>query len=430
MTKRSNHRDRINGLDQARDRSAAKAAHTTVADEIAILEKLLAEKRAANQNASQLSENGIAETDGVLQPTEDAMYSWISPNPYQHYNRFKVWFRDLEGERKSKSFATVAEAEDWITDSQRLLVTDGRPIVNVVTAYLASLSDRKPSTLTTLRYRLMSVIGGRERVPIETFPWKQAWADHVAKQSRASQTGILGALRGLVVYAGLRGTPLGGLAVTGIRREGKEQLHIDEARRFVATALMAADSLALAAVTMAVTGCRPGEVLALRARDVDDGGAILHVYGTKTRAAKRSIPVDPAFQPVLLGVATGKAPDSLLFEFEPERVRPHQDEGKAKRDALSRRVRSLCAKAQVRRVVPHSLRGLNATLRLTGGATDDSITRALGHVDISTTRRSYFAPGAAELTEGRRAFGRLLPSADASCGNSGTSGKFPRSGSR
>jgi hypothetical protein len=104
MTKRSNHRDRINGLDQARDRSAAKAAHTTVADEIAILEKLLAEKRAANQNASQLSENGIAETDGVLQPTEDAMYSWISPNPYQHYNRFKVWFRDLEGERKSKSF--------------------------------------------------------------------------------------------------------------------------------------------------------------------------------------------------------------------------------------------------------------------------------------------------------------------------------------
>jgi hypothetical protein len=57
MTKRSNHRDRINGLDQARDRSAAKAAHTTVADEIAILEKLLAEKRAANQNASQLSES-------------------------------------------------------------------------------------------------------------------------------------------------------------------------------------------------------------------------------------------------------------------------------------------------------------------------------------------------------------------------------------
>ena len=50
----------------------------------------------------------------------------------------------------------------------------------------------------------------------------------------------------------------------------------------MAIALAAGDPLALAAVTMAVTGCRPGEVLALRARDVDDGGSVLHVDGTKT----------------------------------------------------------------------------------------------------------------------------------------------------
>ena len=49
-----------------------------------------------------------------------------------------------------------------------------------------------------------------------------------------------------------------------------------------------------------------------------------------------------------------------------------------------RRVRDLCKAARVPRVVPHSLRGLNATLRKTGGATDDTITRALGHVSSLT----------------------------------------------
>lgn len=213
------------------------------------------------------------------------MYSWIAPNRYRHYNRFKVWFRDIEGDRKSLTFATEAEADHWIADSQRLLVKDGRPIEDVVSAYLASLTDRKPSTLVTLRYRLTSVIVGRNRVPIEAFPWNVAWSEHVAKQSRASQTGILAALRGLLAYAGLRGAPLGGIKVNGVRKEGKDQLHIDEARKFVATALMAADPLALAAATMIVTGCRPSEVLSLRARDVDDGGALLHVYGTKTKKA-------------------------------------------------------------------------------------------------------------------------------------------------
>ena len=92
------------------------------------------------------------------------------------------------------------------------------------------------------------------------------------------------------------------------------------------------------------------------------------------------------------------------------RQRASKDQGKAKRDALLRRVRGLCQVAGVKRVVSHSLRGLNATLRLTGGATDEAITRALGHVDISTTRRSDFAPGIAEQTDARRAHGRLLSS--------------------
>jgi hypothetical protein len=137
---------------------------------------------------------------------------------YRHYHRFKVWFRDIEGDRKSLTFATEDEADTWIAESQRLLVKDGRPIDDVVTAYLDSLTDRKPSTLVTLRYRLASVISGRKRVPIQAFPWNVAWSEHVAKQSRASQVGILAALRGLVAYAGLRGC-----SARRARREGHQE---------------------------------------------------------------------------------------------------------------------------------------------------------------------------------------------------------------
>jgi integrase len=371
--------------------------------------KALVASEEARHNHAQLPDNFTADIDGVLQTKEDAMYSWISPNPYAHYNRFKVWFRDIQGRKRSQTFPTRAEAVSWITDNQRLLVTDGRAIEKVVDAYLAGLVDRKPSTLTTLRFRLGAVIKGRERIAIEAFPWMAAWNAYIAPQSRASQTGVLAALRGLVGFAGLPAKALDGLKPKGEVRSGKDQLTIDEARRFVGFGLMAGDPLALAAVTMAFTGCRPGEVLALKARDVDDQGAILHVRGTKTRAARRTIPVDPAFQGILLAAAHRLAPDAVLFEAAPERHRASKDASKAGLDALRRRVAGLCRQAGVQRVVSHSLRGLNSTLRLTGGAPDESITRALGHIDISTTRRSYFAPGLADQVDARRAHGRLLP---------------------
>src|SRR5262249_34496369 len=144
---------------------------------------------------------------------------------------------------------------------------------------------------------------------------------------------------------------------------------------------------------------------ALRARDVDDGGAVLWIYGTKTERAKREVQVDPDFQPILLGAASGKAPDDLLFGFQPQRRRKvAKDPAKVRKDALLRRVKALCKQAGVKRVTPHSLRGLNATLRRLGGAPDDSIARALGHIDISITRRSYLAPGVDEQVAARRAF--------------------------
>ncbi len=75
------------------------------------------------------------------------MYSWISPKPYRHHNRFKVITKDLQGIRKTLLFDSQTEAATWIQASQGLSVEDGRPMGEVVDAYLeylARLADSRP----------------------------------------------------------------------------------------------------------------------------------------------------------------------------------------------------------------------------------------------------------------------------------------------
>ena len=56
------------------------------------------------------------------------------------------------------------------------------------------------------------------------------------------------------------------------------------------------------------------------------------------------------------------------------------------------RVKRLCRLAGVPEVVPHSLRGLHATLALEGGATADAVAKALGHSSFAMTAQHYASP--------------------------------------
>lgn len=383
-----------------------------LADLISMRDQLDAaiEREQGQVAASGLGHDTRIETDGLPPTSEEPMYSWIGPKPYKNHKTFRIWFRRVDGARAYETFATETEALSFIAQAQGRLVKDGRPIGEVVDAYLASLTKLRPSSIATLRYRLRAITKGRERMPIEAFPWATAWRDHVALQSGDSQHGICAALHGLVRFANLRGEPLKRLQVSKARNEGKPQLRVSEARAFITLAMDEGDPLAIAAATMAVTGLRPGEVMALKARDCDDNGALIWVERGKTRKASRTIEVEPAFRSVLSAAAKGKSAGDLLFEFTPERKRHHQNIAKARTDALLRRVRSLCKAAGVPEVVSHSLRGLNATLRTLGGASKQSVADALGHESFKTTSRYYLDRGAAEQADSRRSHGRLLES--------------------
>lgn len=363
--------------------------------------------RAANPG----HDTSIATDDGLPPPEEEPMYSWIGSKPYAHRKTWRVLFKRIDGSRGYRAFQNAADATAFITDAQQYLVKDGRPIEEVIEAYVASQTLLRASSRTTLRYRLRAICKGRERLPIELFPWAGAWGEHIQQQSGDSQHGILAALQGLVAYAKLRGEPLKELKVSKTRNEGKPQLRISEAKRFIACALGAGDPLAVAAATMAVTGLRPGEVMALMARDCDDGASVIWVERGKTRKARRTIDVEPAFRAVLAKVTVGKAAGDLLFSFEGKRRRPNTNPTKARIDALLRRVRQLCKEAGVPEVVSHSLRGLNATLRTLGGSSHQAIADALGHESFRTTSRHYLDPAVAEQADSRRSHGRLLPAA-------------------
>ena len=107
--------------------------------------------------------------------------------------------------------------------------------------------------------------------------------------------------------------PSDGLEVTGARARGKAQLHIDEARRFVETALGEGDERGLAAAMALLMGLRASEITNRVVRDVDDAARVLWIERVKTRAGDRRLEVPEVLRPRLAALVAGRAPDAPLF---------------------------------------------------------------------------------------------------------------------
>jgi integrase len=170
----------------------------------------------------------------------------------------------------------------------------------------------------------------------------------------------------------------------GRPRRGKLQLRIDEARKFVATALTRARALdvgATAALMQIFLGLRPTEAVIRVVRDLDDQGRVMWVPFGKTSNARRRLQVPEVLREILLRHAQGKPADAPLLGPAGEAMHT--------RHALRHRLHQLCAEADVPQICPHSLRGLNATLALEAGATAHHVAAALGHASFATTARHY-----------------------------------------
>lgn len=114
----------------------------------------------------------------------------------------------------------------------------------------------------------------------------------------------------------LRANPMEKVQGRGKRRRGKEQLRIDEARKWLSRALMRAkdgEAGAVAAMLTLVLGLRCSEVVSRIVRDLDDDGRLLWIPESKTGAGRRTLVVPDMLRPLLSSLAEGKKSTDLLF---------------------------------------------------------------------------------------------------------------------
>lgn len=127
------------------------------------------------------------------------------------------------------------------------------------------------------------------------------------------------------------------------------------------------------------TGLRLGELLELRAADVDDG----KVWARHTKSGRaRSVPLNAEGSQFFEQLTAGKTGDALLFT---------RADGKPwGRMEVSRHMQRGCTAAKIAPTVTfHDLRRSYATLLLNAGADAEVIQELLGHADLRMTRRTY-----------------------------------------
>lgn len=178
--------------------------------------------------------------------------------------------------------------------------------------------------------------------------------------------------------------------------QGKAQLRIDEARRFIRAAYADEHSAGgIAAAAILTLGCRANELMDRTVRDLDDHGRVLWIPKSKTLAGRRRVVVPPILRTRLLKLAEGLAPDAFIF-------------GTMTDGTLLKHVHRLCGVASVPEVCTHGLRGTQISLTVEIGAMVAEAGRRAGHAGVAVTRAHYMAPGTEDSARAERMESLLL----------------------
>lgn len=310
--------------------------------------------------------------------------------PYQHRSKWRVVGVKADGSRIRESFDSHAEAQEYADTARAAL--GHRTVGIAVNEFLANMVERgrRWSTVTTARYRLVAFLRltetDRPLVSLTEAHARSLYAKRVGEVKADTHRGELALASGFASWCVKRGylpsDPFAGVEAVGERRTGKEQLRLDEARRFLGVAIGEGSHSGLAAALALLTGARASEVTDRIVRDLDDGGRLLWVSKAKTKAGIRQLVVPEVLRARMLELAVGRQPGDRLW-------------GDVTRHWLGHHVRRLCAAAKVPVVSPHGLRGLYATIRVgVLGDDADRVAASLGQETAQVTRRSYVAPGA------------------------------------
>jgi integrase len=342
--------------------------------------------------------------------------------PYVEKHGEKERFRLIlksSGRRKSLFYPTLAEARRAKArlekEASRL---DEKPVEELITEYIRYVGEYegyRERTRANEQQRLRHFFGSTaSEMRLSTITERKAEEMYLSHTRRfghqtarpLSPTTHRGDLRILKRFGGwaqkagyVVRNPFAHVAPLGRDQAGKPQLRMDELDRWLQVAwadVQEGKDTALAAMLCLWRGLRVSEVLGRVVRDLDEDGSVLVIERAKTRAGNRRVDVPAFLQPYLRRLGDGQAADAWLFrqEREPKKHRHQQ--------ALYKRVRSICRRANVPPICPHSLRGMNATLKLQAGASEDYVARSIGHTSFGVTLRHYVDAGVKARVDDQR----------------------------
>jgi integrase len=146
--------------------------------------------------------------------------------------------------------------------------------------------------------------------------------------------------------------------------------------------------------SLALTGLRIGELLALRQKHIDFSAHLIRVRETvyegqfgspKTRSSRRDIPMSNAVRGLLLPLCRKSIPEELVFHSRPGTpINP--------KNLANRVLRPTCRKLNLPVVGWHSFRHTHATLLTEVGESIKTTQAILGHSDLETTLNIYSHP--------------------------------------
>ncbi len=298
----------------------------------------------------------------------------------------------LEAEVERHTPITLHAAMDQYLDYKRTVAT---------AAWVATLGDRLRTFLPD--------------VPISHLTPEQAEARYEAETRRVGRFGIV---KAATHQALLRNTkelfrwlckkklashnPFEHVEPIGRPSAGKEQPRETDAQVLDALLMESArkgDEGALALLLQMYLGLRPGEVLSLLVSAVERSGERVTVVRGKTKNARRSLELYPAVAKLLWTHCQGRPLTERVFAANLSK--------KPGTDWMYKRLHKFCDQAGIKRVCPHSLRGLHSSLALAAGATTHHVAASLGHASFSTTARHYADPSVLDNTRAKRVIAAL-----------------------
>ncbi len=337
--------------------------------------------------------------------------------PYQHRARWRLHIRDADGKERRIAFDTREAAALAMSAIDRKPSTE--TVDDAVTEYLRHLRSSgriKERTKTTHweRMRAFFRLGGTRAEDPTGGTLRQLDKERaqglydklcteVAVDTHRNSLTLAKAFGAWCVKEGkLRENPLANIEPRGRRRQGKEQLRVNEARKLIATCCEygeKGDAGAIAVMTALMLGLRASEVVERVVRDLDDNDRLLWIPKAKTEAGKRTLEIPAFLRPYLRKLANGtKAPPADDDEPASDRKKGPTDRlfTNKNRHWLRYHTGRMCDLAGVKPVCAHSLRGLHSTLATEHGATGHVVAKALEHTSYAVTKKHYVQPGTVE----------------------------------